>query len=80
MLKVKKRAYPLNAEGELNQAWAEIERQRNDMTVKGNVPKGGLFILHDVIYQAVRALPQGTEAKPGDNCVAKSLNEMNGGN
>ena len=74
MLKIVKRAYPLSAEGELNQAWAELERQQNDMTVKENVPKGGYFILHDVMYQAIQALPKGAEAKPGKNCFVTSLN------
>lgn len=77
MLKIKKPNVPIEAQGKINRLNSEAE-MRTDMTVRDNINKGGYFILHDVLYQAIQALPKGTEARPGKNCVAKSLNELGG--
>ena len=79
MLKIKRPTVPLAMQGALNRLKSEAE-MKTDMTVNADVPKGGFFILHDVLYQALRAIPSGSKAKPQENCVAKSLNELNGGN
>lgn len=62
-------------EGELNR----LEMERNDMRVRDDVGKDKFFILHDVCYQALRAIPEGAEAKPGSNCVEVNLNDIVGG-
>ena len=54
--------------------------ERGGMTAQDNISKGSYFILHDVCYQALRAIPKGTEVKPGTNCAKRDLNEMIGGN
>ena len=46
------------------------------MAAKDNYPKGSYFVLHDVVYQATRAIAKGTEVKPGYNCVKKSLEDL----
>lgn len=76
MLKIIRRTYPLEEEGRLNR----LESERTDMTARDNISKGGYFILHDTCYQALRAIPKGTEVIPGANCIKKDLNEMIGGN
>ena len=76
-MRVVKPKVPLEVQGMLNRLNSEAE-MRTDMTVKDNVLKGGYFILHDVLYQALRAIPAGSTAKPNDNCVVKSLSELGG--
>lgn len=78
MLKIARRTVPLEMEGELNRAKAELYEERNGNTAKADIGKGQYFILHDVCYQAVRVILKGTEIKPNDNCVVKSLNELGG--
>ena len=74
MLKIRKREYPLEEEGRVNR----MESNQTNMTAKMDTSKGQYFILHDVLYQAIRAIPKGSEVKPNDNCVVKSLNELGG--
>lgn len=57
-----------------------MEMERNDMRVRDNVAENQYFILHDICYQAMRAIPEGAEAKPGVNCVTVNLNDIMGGN
>lgn len=78
MLKIVRRTVPLEMEGELNRAKAELYEERNGNTAKADISNGQYFILHDVCYQAVRAIPKGSEIKPNDNCVTKPLNELGG--
>lgn len=59
---------------------SDLENAQKDMTVRNDVQKNGYFILHDVCYQALRAIPEGAEAVPGRNCVEVNLNEIMGGN
>lgn len=47
------------------------------MTAKDNYAKGAYFVMHDVIYQATRAIERGTEVRPGYNCAKKSLGDLN---
>ena len=77
-MRVVKPKVPLETQGRINRMQSDMETAQNDMTVRDNVPKGGLFILHDVLYQAAQALPKGTEAKPGRNCMVKSLSDLGG--
>ena len=72
MLKIRKPDVPIEVQGIINRTAMEMA----DMSVKDNISKGGYFILHDVVYQATIALPKGTEAKPGQNCTVKSLNDL----
>ena len=58
---------------EMRAAIAELQ----SMKAKENYAKGAFFVLHDVIYQATRAIVKGTEVKPGVNCVQKSLGDLN---
>ena len=74
VLKIRKREYPLEEEGRVNR----MESNQTNMTAKMDTSKGQYFILHDVLYQAIRAIPKGSEVKPNDNCVVKSLNELGG--
>ena len=78
-MKVRKPEVPLEVQGKLNRLESEAEF-RTDMSAKDNYPKGCYFIMHDVLYQALRSIPKGTEVKPNENCIAKPLNELNGGN
>ena len=78
-MRVVKPTVPIEVQGALNRLNSEAE-MKSDMTVKNDVPKGGYFILHDMLYQALRAIPAGGKAKPQENCIVKSLNELNGGN
>lgn len=57
-----------------------METAQKDMTVLDDIGKGKYFILHDVCYKALRAIPAGAEAKPGNNCVKVNLNDIVGGN
>ena len=59
----------------MDNAYAEMQARK---FTKDNIPKGGLFIANDVLYQATQALPKGTEIKPGVNCTIKSLEEIGG--
>lgn len=74
VLKIRKREYPLEEEGRVNR----MESNQTNMTAKMDTSKGQYFILHDVLYQAIRAIPKGSEVKPNDNCVIKQLNELGG--
>ena len=78
-MKVVKPTVPIEVQGALNRLMSEAAF-KTDMTSKNNVAKGGYFILHDVCYQAIRAIPKGTEVVPGVNCIQKDINEMIGGN
>ena len=78
-MKIIKPTIPIEVQGALNRLNSEAEF-RTDMRAKEDIPKGNYFILHDVLYQALRAIPKGSLVKPNENCVAKSLNELNGGN
>ena len=78
-MKVRKQKIPPEIRYELNRLINGAE-MANDMTARDNYPKGSYFIMHDVLYLAIQAIPKGTEVKPGKNCVIKSLNELNGGN
>lgn len=78
-MRVVKPKVPIEVQGMLNRINSEAAF-KTDMTVRDNVPKGGYFILHDVLYQALRAIPIGSTAEPGNNCVAKSLTELKGEN
>lgn len=61
---------------ELTARLLELEASASSMIVQENVVKGGCFILHDTIYQALVALPKGTEIKAGKNCIVKNLNDL----
>lgn len=76
MLKITRPQVPPEIMYEINR----LNVEKTDMTVLDNVQKGGCFILHDVAYKALQALPKGTWAEPGKNCVKINLNEMIGGN
>ena len=58
------------------QEMREKIQELTSMTAKQNYPKGTYFVLHDVVYQAVRAIEKGTEVKPGYNCIMKSLEDL----
>lgn len=59
---------------------SDMEAEQNNMVVKTDIGKGRYFVLHDVCYQALRAIPKGAEAKPGSNCIAVDINDVLGGN
>lgn len=50
--------------------------EQANMAVKENIPEGGYFIMHDIVYEATDAILKGEEAKPGKNCVERNLNEI----
>ena len=77
MLKVIKRTFPLEKEGELNRTKAELGEFQS-MTAKSNISKGECFILHDVCYRATNAILIGEEVIPGRNCNKISINEIGG--
>lgn len=54
----------------------EIEAERTSMTARENYPQDAIFVLHDVIYQAIKAIPKGAEIVPNLNCIIKNLNEI----
>ena len=58
---------------EMREAIAEL----TSMTAKDNYTKGSYFVLHDIVYQATRAIVKGSEVKPGYNCIQKSLGDLN---
>ena len=76
-MKIVKPKIPIEVQGALNRLNSEAEF-RTDMTARENYPKSSYFIMHDTLYQAIRAIPKGTQVKPGENCIAKSLNELGG--
>lgn len=76
MLKIVKPSVPTEILYEINR----MKVEETDMVVRSNVKKGGCFILHDVAYKATVAMPAGTWAEPGKNCIKIDLDEMIGGN
>ena len=71
---------PLETQGRINRMQSDMETEQNNMAVRNDIEKGRYFVLHDICYQALRAIPKGAEAKPGSNCIAVDINDILGGN
>ncbi len=71
-----KRAGAQEIEGRLNKVNSDLE----SMIAQKNIGRDELFILHDVLYQALEFIPKGAAVVPMRNCKVKPLNELNGGN
>ena len=44
--------------------------------VDENIPRDGLFLHQDKVWQALEAIPKGGLARPGRNCVKTTLNDI----
>ena len=80
MLRIRNPEVPIDVQGVINRTAMELDEERYGMTVRENIQRGSLFILHDMLYQAIDFIPKGAEAVPMRNCIKKDLNELNGGN
>ena len=78
-MRVVKPPLPFDMMCKINLAIAQSEEARS-MNARENIPKGNYFIHHDTLYIAISPIAKGMEIKPGINCVAKSINDLNGGN
>ena len=78
-MRIIKQTIPAEVRYELNRLINGAAMQ-TDMTARENIPEGNYFIHHDTLYIAIEPIVKGTEIRPGINCMAKSLNDLNGGN